>query len=164
MLRITLSANGSLYCCSDGVRVRGAAVKYLSHNASFHSKKQIATLNCGIKHNLCWLTEAQMAWLWPYFSQSRGKPRVDNRRVLSGTIFINCNGLCWCDAPKEYGPFKTVYNRWKWWSDMGVFARIMEVLQLKLLTIRRSQSTRPISRDIARPPAWRLKRGAWTPD
>jgi hypothetical protein len=30
-----------------------------------------------------------------------------------------------CDAPKEYGPPKTLYNRWKRWSDMGVFARIM---------------------------------------
>ena len=49
MLRITLSANGSLYCCSDGVRGRGAAVKYLSHNASFHSKEKIAPSNRGIK-------------------------------------------------------------------------------------------------------------------
>ena len=54
-----------------------------------------------------------------------GKPRVDDRRVLSGIIFINRNGLRWCDAPKEYGPAKTLYNRWKRWSDNGVFARIM---------------------------------------
>ena len=33
--------------------------------------------------------------------------------------------LRWCDAPAEYGPPKTLYNRWKRWSDMGVFARIM---------------------------------------
>ena len=31
----------------------------------------------------------------------------------------------WCDAAKEYGPAKTLYNRWKRWSDNGVFARIM---------------------------------------
>ncbi|WP_456152405.1 IS5 family transposase [Paracoccus caeni] len=52
-------------------------------------------------------------------------PRVDDRRVLSGIIFINRNGLRWRDAPKEYGPAKTLYNRWKRWSDNGVFARIM---------------------------------------
>ena len=46
-------------------------------------------------------------------------------RVLSGVIFINCNGLRWCIAPAEHGPSKTLYNRWKRWSDMGVFARIM---------------------------------------
>ena len=37
--------------------------------------------------------------------------------MLSGIIFINRNGLRWCDAPKEYGPPKTLYNRWKRWSD-----------------------------------------------
>jgi len=75
--------------------------------------------------NLFWLTDEQMAWLRPYFPKSHGKPRVDDRRVLSGIIFINRNGLRWIDAPKEYGPPKTLYNRWKRWSDMGVFARIM---------------------------------------
>jgi transposase len=72
--------------------------------------------------NLFWLSEAQMARLRPYFPKSHGKPRVDDRRVLNGIIFINRNGLRWCDAPKEYGPPKTLYNRWKRWSHMGVFA------------------------------------------
>ena len=75
--------------------------------------------------NLFWLTDAQMARLKPYFPKPHGKPRVDDRRVLSGIIFVNRNGLRWCDAPSEYGPHKTLYNRWKRWSDMGVFARIM---------------------------------------
>ena len=75
--------------------------------------------------DLFWLSDAQMARLEPYFPKSHGKPRVDDRRVLSGIIFINRNGLRWCDAPAEYGPPKTLYNRWKRWSDMGVFARIM---------------------------------------
>ena len=78
--------------------------------------------------NLFWLTDAQMARLEPFFPKSHGVPRVDDRRVLSGIIFINRNGLRWCDAPKEYGPPKTLYNRWKRWSDKGVFARIMDGL------------------------------------
>jgi len=77
---------------------------------------------------LFWLTEAQMERLRPFFPKSHGKPRVDDRRVLSGIIFINRNGLRWCDAPKEYGPHKTLYNRWKRSGEMGVFARIMEGL------------------------------------
>ena len=75
--------------------------------------------------NLFWLTEAQMARLPPFFPKSHGRPRADDLRVLSGIIFINRNGLRWCDAPREYGPAKTLYNRWKRWSDNGVFARIM---------------------------------------
>ena len=75
--------------------------------------------------NLFWLSEAQMARLKPFFPKSHGRPRVDDRRVLSGIIFINRNGLRWCDAPREYGPAKTLYNRLKRWSENGVFARIM---------------------------------------
>lgn len=75
--------------------------------------------------SLYWLSDAQMERLKPFFTKSHGKPRVDNRRVLSGIIVFNRNGLCWRDAPKEYGPAKTLYNRWKRWSDNGVFARIM---------------------------------------
>jgi transposase len=78
--------------------------------------------------NLFWLTEQQMERLRPFFPKSNGRPRVDDRRVLSGIIFINRNGLRWCDAPPEYGPPKTLYNRWVRWSRMGVFARITKGL------------------------------------
>ncbi len=75
--------------------------------------------------DLFWLTDAQMARLEPFFPKSHGKPRVDDMRVLSGIIFINRNGLRWRDAPSAYGPHKTLYNRWKRWSDKGIFARMM---------------------------------------
>ncbi|RAK14055.1 transposase [Salipiger aestuarii] len=75
--------------------------------------------------DLYWLTDEQMAKLAPFFPTSHGKPRVDDRRVPSGIIVINRNGLRWRDAPKEYGPHKTLYNRWKRWSDKGIFAKMM---------------------------------------
>jgi len=77
---------------------------------------------------LFWLTEAQVGRLKPFFPKSRGRPRVDDRRVLSGIIYIQRNGLMWKHAPSEYGPPKTLYNRWKRWSRMGVFAAIMTEL------------------------------------
>ena len=49
--------------------------------------------------DLFWLNDAQMTRLEPCFPKSHGKPRVDDRRVLSGIIFINRNGLRWRDAP-----------------------------------------------------------------
>jgi transposase len=70
-------------------------------------------------------TDAQMACPEPFFPKSHVKPRVDDRRVLSRIIFINRNGLRWRDAPREYGPHKTLYNRWKRWSDKGIFAQMM---------------------------------------
>ncbi len=54
--------------------------------------------------------DAQMERLKPFFPKSQGKPRFDDRRVLSGMIFVNRNGVRWCDAPKEYGLAKTFYN------------------------------------------------------
>lgn len=89
---------------------------------------QAPELMGGMMSNLFWLTDEPMARLRPFFPKSHGKPRVDDRRVLSGIIFINRNGLRWRDAPKEYGPAKTLYDRWKRWSEMGVFARIFEGL------------------------------------
>ena len=65
--------------------------------------------------NLYWLSDAQMEGIKPFFPKSHGKARVDDRRVLSGIIFINRNGLRWRDAPQEYGLAKTLCNRWKRW-------------------------------------------------
>ena len=75
--------------------------------------------------NLFWLADEQMAKLSTFFPKSHGKPRVDDKRVLSGIIFINRNGLRRRDAPESYGPHKTLYNRWKRWSEKGIFARMM---------------------------------------
>ena len=75
--------------------------------------------------DLFWQSDAQMARLEPFFPKSHDKPRLDNRRVLSGIIFINRNGLRWRDAPAAYGPHKTLYSRWKYWREKGIFARMM---------------------------------------
>ena len=45
--------------------------------------------------------------------------------MLSGIIFLNRNGLRLRDAPKEYGPHKTLYNRRKRWNDKGIFPQMM---------------------------------------
>ena len=76
-----------------------------------------------------WLTEDQFSRLAPLLpSDTRGKPRVDDRRVISGIVYVIRNGLQWKDAPKEYGPHKTLYNRFIRWSRMGVFDRIFAAL------------------------------------
>ena len=71
-----------------------------------------------------WLTQAQLKRIEPYFPLSHGVPRVDDRRVISGIIHVIKRGLQWRDAPSEYGPPKTLYNRFVRWSRMGVFDRI----------------------------------------
>ena len=61
--------------------------------------------------DLIWPSEAQMRRIEPYFPLSHGVPRVYDRRIISGIIFVIGNGLRWWDASAEYGPPKTIYNR-----------------------------------------------------
>ncbi|MFZ5699932.1 MAG: transposase, partial [Pseudomonadota bacterium] len=61
--------------------------------------------------DLLMLSNAQMRRIEKYFPLSHGIPRVDDRRILSGILFVIRNGLRWRDAPKDYGPHKTIYNR-----------------------------------------------------
>ena len=77
------------------------------------------------------LSERQMARLSPFFPLSHGVPRVDDRRVISGIIYVIKHGLQWKDAPKAYGPHKTLYNRFVRWSLLGVFDRIFTALARK---------------------------------
>ena len=74
------------------------------------------------------LSRAQMARISPYFPLSHGVPRVDDRRVISGIVYVIRGGLQWKDAPKSYGPHKTLYNRFVRWSRLGVFDRIFASL------------------------------------
>jgi transposase len=39
-----------------------------------------------------------------------GKPRVDDRRVISGILHVLKTGCRWRDVPPEYGPATTIYN------------------------------------------------------
>jgi len=78
--------------------------------------------------DLYWLSEKQLEVIRPYFPPSRGVPRVDDLRVLSGIIFVLKRGLQWRDAPLEYGPHKTLYNRFIRWSRLGVFDKIFAAL------------------------------------
>ncbi|HJS12961.1 IS5 family transposase [Sphingopyxis sp.] len=81
--------------------------------------------------DLIWLSEAQMRRIEPYVPLSHGVPRVDDRRIISGIVFVIRNGLRWRDAPAAYGPPKTIYNRFIRWSRMGVFNKIFAALAAK---------------------------------
>lgn len=74
------------------------------------------------------LSETQMSRISPFFPLAHGVPRVDDRRVISGIVYVIRYGLQWKDAPKEYGPHKTLYNRFIRWSRLGVFDRIFAAL------------------------------------
>ena len=59
--------------------------------------------------DIFWLTDEQMAKLAPFFPKSHGKPRVDDRRVLSG-IMQNA------DAIPNSGPPANWITSWCAWT------------------------------------------------
>ena len=82
-----------------------------------------------MNHNHFWLTEAQFARLEPFLpTDTRGKLRVDDRRVISGIIHVLKSGGRWVDAPQVYGPRKTLYNRFVRWAAKGVWSDIFYAL------------------------------------
>ena len=76
-----------------------------------------------------WLSEKQFARLEPHLpTDTRGKPRADDRRVISGIVHVLKSGGRWIDAPLVYGPRKTLYNRFVRWAAKGIWGSIFHAL------------------------------------
>src|SRR6267378_4512433 len=76
-----------------------------------------------------WLSDAQFTRLEPLLpTDTRGKARVDDRRVISGIVHVLKFGGRWVDAPQVYGPRKTLYNRFVRWAAKGVWLDIFHAL------------------------------------
>lgn len=81
------------------------------------------------------LTDEQWALVEAYLPLSRartGRPASDRRMLLNGIFWILCTGAPWRDLPERFGPWQTVYDHFRKWRKSGVFARIIEALQVKL--------------------------------
>ena len=76
---------------------------------------------------LFWLSDETWAVIEPHLPRGLpGKPRVDDRRVISGILYVLKVGCRWRDVPTEYGPATTVYNRYNRWSRRGLWQRLFE--------------------------------------
>ncbi len=76
-----------------------------------------------------WLTDDQFARIKLHLpTDTRGKARVDDRRVISGIIQVLKSGGRWVDAPSVYGPHKTLYNRYVRWAAKGVWIDLFHAL------------------------------------
>jgi transposase len=80
-----------------------------------------------MNRDVFWLTKAQCERISPYLpNDTHGKPRVDDRRVISSIIHVRKSGGRWVDAPPEYGPKKTLYNRYVRWAGKGVWTSLFQ--------------------------------------
>ena len=78
---------------------------------------------------LFYLSSEQLERIKPFFPLSHGVSRVDDLRVLSGIIYVIKHGLQWKGAPREYGPYKTLYNRFVRWSAWAYSTTSLQSLQ-----------------------------------
>jgi transposase len=58
-----------------------------------------------------------------------GRPSRDNRLIIEGILWIHRTGAPWRDLPKEFGPWPTVYSRFRRWTNQKIWDRIWEVLK-----------------------------------
>lgn len=77
---------------------------------------------------LFWLSDAQWAVLEPLLPHLGGKPRVDDRRVISGILRQYLEGPCWRAMPAAYGPRKTLFNRFDRWSEKSIWQALLAAL------------------------------------
>lgn len=49
-------------------------------------------------------------------------------RLLSGIVHVIRSGGRWADAPADYGPKKTLYNRYVRWAERGIWEGIFSAL------------------------------------
>jgi len=61
-----------------------------------------------------------------------GRPPRDPRQVLNGVFWILRAGTPWRDLPDRYGPWETVYRRFREWEQQGVIECMLRRLQLRL--------------------------------
>jgi transposase len=110
-----------------------------------------------------WFSDEQWARIEPLLPQdTRGMPRVDDRRVLSGIVHALKSGGRWGDCPEHvYGPKKTLYNRFRRWAERGVWSVFSPSLPEWTAFHPGSSSTVRASRFTAPPVAQKGGLGSW---
>src|SRR3989449_6378811 len=81
------------------------------------------------------LMDEQWALVESHIPRSKartGRPPSDPRLMLNGIFWILGTGAPWRDLPERFGPWQTVYDHFRKWRKSGVFAKIIDALQVKL--------------------------------
>jgi len=57
-----------------------------------------------------------------------GRPRIDARRALDGTIYRLRSGVQWNQLPREFGDDSSVHRTFQRWVERGVLEHLWAVL------------------------------------
>jgi transposase len=65
----------------------------------------------------------------PERAKKRGHPWSPHRRIVNGMLWVARTGAPGRDLPRRYGPWKTVYDRFRRWQRNGLWTQILQALQ-----------------------------------
>lgn len=54
-----------------------------------------------------------------------GRPGKSNRLMLNGILYWLNTGVPWRDLPERFGPWQSVYSRFRTWTLAGVWDRVL---------------------------------------
>src|SRR5271168_1528574 len=58
----------------------------------------------------------------------RGRPPKDDRLMVEAIFYVLRTAVAWRDLPACYGPWKSVYTRWRRWCALGLWQEILRLL------------------------------------
>ena len=67
--------------------------------------------------------------LLPSQTGKKGRPRKNDRMIIEGIVWILRTGAPWRDLPEEFGKWKTVYWRFHYWAEKGIWDAIWRFLK-----------------------------------
>jgi len=79
------------------------------------------------RHELSQRQWERIAPLFPHptHQDGRGRPWEDHQRLLNGILWRLHTGAPWRDIPERYGPWETIYSRFRRWRQDGTWARVL---------------------------------------
>jgi putative transposase len=80
------------------------------------------------------LTDSQWSVLEPLLPRTskRGRPPTAPRHIFNGILYVLRGGIQWRFLPSDYGPWQTVYGKFRRWKKAGLWKALNDQLRLQV--------------------------------
>ena len=80
------------------------------------------------------LTDEQWGRLQPVLPRQGFGPRskIGDRQFVDAVLYRAKTGIPWRDLPERFGPWKSVFNRFRNWARRGIWTQIYKALRVRV--------------------------------